>query len=351
MTFFNSRSIRPGSLSCSAREPDRLLRPGDKAWEGVRKVIRIMKLQDSGRRLPALCLFLMLLSILLPAGCKERETSSATGVQVKSSAKSDSRRVGYVASPLLGPLYAAGTAERRWETVRFGTAGDVGYALIAGEIDAGFVETEKALELLKAPGGETLKIVGAVQFPYGATLVVRKDLKLRLTDLAGRHIAALEPDCIINHQFNTDARRLGLDPKKIRYSYMPFDQMLPALESKSIDGALVKAAYAVLAEFQGHKVIYQNWDIDAGGDECCPASIAQTEYFLVVREQAPEKVKPLVEALTAAGDLPPSKIREAVSQQLGYPKEALEQFPVAAFAVVSDEQRKLLGEKRCLILH
>jgi ABC-type nitrate/sulfonate/bicarbonate transport system substrate-binding protein len=301
-------------------------------------------------RLFAVALVLALSALLFLAGCRERE-GSTSGVHDGSTGKVRTFRVGYSANPLLGPLYAADKAEPRWELVRFGSGGDIGYALIAGEIDAGFVETEKALELLKAPGGEKLKIAGAVQFPYGATLIVRKDLKLRLADLAGKHLAALEPDCILNHQFNTDARRLGLDPKKIRYSYMPFDQMLPALESRAIDGALVKGAYAVLAELQGHKVIYQNWDIKAGADECCPPSIAQTEYFLVVRDQALDEVTPLIKALTAASELSPSEIRRAVSNKLGYPKEALEQFPVATFAPVSEEQRKLLGDTRCLIVH
>lgn len=290
------------------------------------------------------------LAMIFLAGCSERETS-ATKVSGSSAVKTKSLRIGYSASPLLGPLYATGSTGRQWERVRFGSGGDIGYSLIAGEISAGFVETEKALQLLKAPGGEKLKVAGAIQFPYGATLVVRKDLKLRLSDLAGRHLAALEPDCIINHQFTKDAKRHGLDPKKIRYSYMPFEQMLPALESKAIDGALVKGAYAVLAELQGHKVIYQNWDIKAGADECCPPSIAQTEYLLVVRESESDALKPLVKALVAASDLPPADIREAVGKQLGYPKEALEQFPTATFAAVSEEQRKLLGEKRCLIFH
>jgi len=304
----------------------------------------------SARRHLVHSLAVAILAMILPAGCSERDTS-AIKVSGSSAVKTKSLRIGYSASPLLGPLYAIGSSERQWEQVRFGSGGDIGYSLIAGEISAGFVETEKAIQLLKAPGGEKLKIAGAIQFPYGATLVVRKDLKVRLAELAGKHLAALEPDCIINHQFNTDAKRHGLDTKKIRYSYMPFDQMLPALESKAIDGALVKGAFAVLAELQGHKVIYQNWDIKAGADECCPPSIAQTEYLLVVRESEADALKPLVKALVAASDLPPGDIRQSVSKQLGYPKEALEQFPTATFAAVSEEQRKLLGEKRCLIFH
>ena len=287
--------------------------------------------------------FLLLATLFVVLGCQDRTSSQGVAPQAKLP------RVGYNPNPLLGPLYAAQAKEKAWELTKFGTGGDTGYALISGDVAAGFVETEKALQLIKAPGGEKLKIAGAIQFPYGATLVVRKDLKVRLSDLAGKKIAALEADCILNHQFNKDAKRHGLDTKALKFSYMPFADMLPALESKAIDGALVKGAHAVLAELQGHKVIYQNWDIKAGADDCCPPSVAQTEYFLLVREQAVERVKPLISALVAASELPPTEIRKAISSQLGYPQSALEQYPTASFAVVSQDQIKLLGEKRCLL--
>jgi ABC-type nitrate/sulfonate/bicarbonate transport system substrate-binding protein len=286
---------------------------------------------------------LLLTTVLIATGCQDRAPSQGTAPQAKKP------RVGYNPNPLLGPLYTAQAKDKAWELIKFGTGGDIGYALISGDVDAGFVETEKALQLIKAPGGEKLKIAGAIQFPYGATLVIRKDLKVRLDDLAGKRIAALEADCILNHQFNKDAKRHGLDPKTLKFSYMPFADMLPALESKSIDGALVKGAHAVLAELQGHKIIYQNWDIKAGADDCCPPSIAQTEYFLLVREEAVERVKPLITALVTASDLPPTQLRQAIGTQLGYPAAALEQYPTATFAVVSPEQVKLLGEKRCLL--
>jgi ABC-type nitrate/sulfonate/bicarbonate transport system substrate-binding protein len=286
--------------------------------------------------------------LLLVIGCQQKQPVGTSEV-------SGSLRVGYSKNPLLGPLYAAqeqaaANKPAPWQLKHFGSGGDIGYSLISGEIDAGFIETEKALKLIKAPGGEKLKVAGAVEFPYGATLVVRKDLKLRLSELGGKHLAALEADCIINHQFNKDAKRHGLDPKSLKYSYMPFAEMLPALEAKAIDGALVKGAYGVLAELAGHKILYQNWEIKAGSDDCCPPSIAQTELFLVVREQAAEKVKPLITALVAANSLPAADIRKAVSKNLGYPTAALEQYPVSTFTIVSDELRKNLGEQKCLLV-
>ncbi|BCS54135.1 ABC transporter substrate-binding protein [Geobacter sp. SVR] len=289
-----------------------------------------------------LAVLLLAVACFLLAACQDRPTAG-------SAAAERPVKIGYHPNPLLGPLYAVNGKGSGWKLVTFGTGGDVGYSLLSGEVEAGFVDTEKALKLIKAPGGERLKVAGVIQFPYGATLVVRKDLKLRLGDLKGKHLAALEADCIINHQFNKDARKHGLDPKSIRYSYMPFADMLPALESKSIDGALVKGAHGVLAELAGHKILYQNWEIKAGADDCCPPAIAQAEYFLVVREQAVERVKPLVAALTTTNDLPPSSLRQAIAANLGYPVAALEQYPTSTFAAVSEDLKKMLGEQRCLL--
>jgi hypothetical protein len=252
----------------------------------------------------------------------------------------------------LAPLYAAHVRRNRstaWELSGFGSGGDVGYALLAGEVAAGFVETEKALKLLQAPGGDQLQIAGAIRFPYGATLVLRKDLKLRLSELTGRHLAALEPDCAINHQFQQDASRHGLDPRTLRYSYMPFAQMLPALEAKAVDGVVVKGAYGVLAEQAGHKILYQNWKV-AASDDCCPAILAQTEFFLVVRQQALDRLTPVIKELSAADDLPASDLRAAVSNRLGYPATALERFPVASFVLLDDAARKTIGVQQCAII-
>jgi ABC-type nitrate/sulfonate/bicarbonate transport system substrate-binding protein len=261
-------------------------------------------------------------------------------------------RIGHDGSPLLGPLYLAapaahGASAAPWELVRFGSGGDLGYALLAGKIGAGFVETNKAVKLLQAPGGADLKVAGAIQFPYGATLVLRKDLSLRLTDLAGHSIAAQEPDCKLLHRFRQDVRKSGVNPDGLNVKYMPFDEMIPALEAKAVDAVLVKGAYAVLAQQLGHKILYQKWDIQAG-DDCCPAALAQTELLLVVRNREAAAYQPLVRQLAAASLRPPAELRQAVARQVGYPLEALQQFPLSGFTVITDELGKILGEKQCV---
>ncbi|WP_191965736.1 ABC transporter substrate-binding protein [Oryzomonas sagensis] len=304
------------------------------------------------RQMLAPWIVLLFTTILLCAACRKQNPHQGS-LQPGPAQSPPSVRIGYGDSPLLGPLYAADERQagrpRAWQAVPIGSGGDIGYSLISGAVDAGFVETNKAVKLLKAPGGETLKVAGAVQFPYGATLVIRKDLNIRLGDLAGRTIAAQEPDCKLLHQFRRDAKRLGVDVDRIRTRFMSFDEMVPALEAGKVDAVLVKGSYAVLAEHLGHKVLYQNWDIKAG-DECCPAALAQSDYFLVVRGGAVEALKPVVQSLLAASALPPAELRKAVSKRLGYSREDLERLPTANFVTVGDDLRKELGDGRCLVL-
>lgn len=285
---------------------------------------------------------LAVLGVMALAGCRPAQEPSAGG------GAAAPLRVGHEASPVLGPLYAALEARpgrgAGWAGMRFATGGEVGYALLAGELDAGFLEARQALRLLDSPGGTGLRVAGAIQFPYGATLVVRADHRVRLSDLKGFTVAALEPGCKLLHQFRTDARRLGVDPDQIRFTYMPAADMLPALEARAVDAALVRGALAVLAETKGHKVLYQNWEVKPG-DGCCPEALAQVEQLLVVRKGAAGRLGPLLAALSAASDRPPAELRGAVARATGFPEPLLGGFPQGSFAPVGAELRRELGAK------
>ncbi len=257
-------------------------------------------------------------------------------------------RVAYTGSPIAAPLYVAETARssadrQPLELVAFKTSGDAGYALLSGNVDAALIETAKTPNLLNRGKSAGLKVAGTIQFPYGATLVLRKDLTLRLGDLAGRKVAAEGEDCELVHQFKKDARRHGLEPEQIRMVYMPFEDMLPALEAKTVDAVLTKSSYGLIGESLGHKILYQNWDVSAGADECCPAILAQTVYFLVVRPIGDDTVARLLRTLEAAGQEKPSEVRRIVSKETGLSEKQLDQFPVASFSIITDELRSLLN--------
>ncbi len=255
--------------------------------------------------------------------------------------------VGYVRTPLLAPVFVAlqeGTISTK-HTKHFDSGSEIGYGLISGDLDAGFVEAAKARNLLSLSRsrGVGLSAVGSIEFPYGATLIIRKDLDIRLNDLNGRTIAAGSPSCRMLHQFTADAKRLEVDLSRSKLIYMSFDDMLPALEARRIDAAVVKGAHAILAESEDHMVLYQNWDVQAG-DECCPATLSQTEFLLIVRSERVKDAAALVSLLEQASKkTDPDVTLKATAKMTGFPEEKLERYPIATFAPVSAEWSRILG--------
>jgi len=278
-------------------------------------------------------------------GCSRKHSGGASGA-----APAKPLQIGFVGSPVAAPLYVAedrqagaSGATPEFEVVQFKSSADIGYALLSGDLDAGLLEPSKAEGLLERGASGGLKVAGEIQFPYGATVVLRKDLSsLRLSDLEGRKLAVEGDDCQLYHEFSHDAKRLGVDISRIELVFMPFDDMLPALESKTVDAILTKGAYGAIGESLGHSVLYQKWDVEAGEDECCPAILAQTAYYLVVRPLPDEEVARLVQRLEATNLAKPSEARALVCKRLGLKQGDLSQFPVASFAPLSDSLRSYL---------
>lgn len=260
-------------------------------------------------------------------------------------ARADALRVGHMQSPLLGVLYLAaetrfgdGVAPRPFREGR-----DIGYALLGGDLDAGFLEVGSAVRLLRADRGGRLRVAGVVEYPYGAVLVGRKGEALRLTDVAGRTVGGTSPGCGLFHQFRTDAELFGVDLEAVNFAWMPGDSLLPALEAGTVDAILLKGPQAVLAEHHDHGAIYQNWEAVAD-DGCCPVVLAQVEFVLVVRERVRgDAVAHLVAALVGASEEAPSALRDAAARHTPYPAALLEGFPPGSFREADPELRRSLG--------
>lgn len=241
-------------------------------------------------------------------------------------------RIGHPGSPLTASLYAAGAAAPPsvWTAVKFNSAADIGYALLSGDLDAGFVEPGKLAKLAALPGFKNLEIVGKVTFPYGAAVLVRKDLSLRLADLKGRKIAAIGPRCDLLKTFLADAASAGVTAETVEFKYLPPDAVLAALESQSVDAAVTKGSHAALGQTLGHHILYQKW-ISAPGDECCPPTVAQIEFVLLAQKKRHKEVARLVADLKAAETLPPNELRAAASRQLNLPANYWDHLPPGAF--------------------
>lgn len=254
--------------------------------------------------------------------------------------------VGHTGDPILATLYAAAKNpdwSKEFNLAKFNTSADVGYALLSGEIDAGFIAPSKVAAIQKLPGFKKLDVVGKVVFPYGATLIVRKGLNLRLSELQGLRIGASSKSCTLLHAFKRDIVRFGVKPDSLKYKYLPFDTMIPALEAGIIDGAVIKGSYAAIALKSGHSILYQKWDVEAG-DACCPAIIAQLEYLLLVRSSAGPTGGRLVQTLQRLEKQDPSRLRAAVSDATHIPANVLSELPLATFEPADRELLKLFGK-------
>jgi ABC-type nitrate/sulfonate/bicarbonate transport system substrate-binding protein len=244
-------------------------------------------------------------------------------------------KVGHGGGYLSATLYAS-QDKLDADIQQFRSMSDIAYALLLGALDVGFVEAEKLASLAALDGFDKLTVVGKVTYPYGATLILRKGLNLRLQELNGMTIAASSPNCILLDEFTADAKRLNANISNIKYVYMPFDTMLPSLDSGIVDASIIKGSYSVIALHEGHSILYQNWDV-VPGDECCPAVIDQASLVLLARRDKLNLVEPFINALLSAQELPPDTLRRAVSNHTAIPFEILQGQPVPEFSIADDE--------------
>ncbi|MDR1472067.1 MAG: hypothetical protein LBS75_06040 [Synergistaceae bacterium] len=254
--------------------------------------------------------------------------------------------VGHTGGNLSAVLYRASEEpgwDGKFEALKLGTAADVGYALLSGSVDAGFVDVVKVRNLRGFPGFDRLTVTGRVTFPYGATLVLRKGLNRRINELNGLRIAVSAPECVLLSAFKEDALRLKADISGVDFVVMPFDAMLPALEAKEADGAVVKGSAAVIAMAQGHSVLYQDWEVQPS-DECCPAIVDQAAQVLFVRKDAAAAGEELVKLLLKSGSVEPDELRETVARHTAIPRDMLEGQPVPEFDRADDSLAALLAE-------
>jgi len=257
-------------------------------------------------------------------------------------------RIGHTGSPHLAPLFVAAQQgifkdkDLKVELKQFGSTSDAGFALLAGRVDVVFMEPSKSFRLINENDTLGIKIAGTVNFPFAATLVVREDLKIGLADLEGMTVAAGSRYCILLSRFKHDAQRHGVDTDKINFVYIAFINMLPALEAGRVDAILTRASCALLAQAEGHKILYQNWDV-APGDACCPEYLAQVEYFMLVKDLEARSVKELDAALREASERPLEDSRHAITEYTRFPLVLQQGFPVAHYLGIGQELKQELG--------
>jgi len=247
--------------------------------------------------------------------------------------------------PLLPSLYAARkdqSVAREFSFPQFDKDSDIALALAAGKVDAGFVDPATVKYLAEKGLLDGLSVLGKVEFTYGATAVLGRTLKGDFdAAVRGLRVAIDSPDCVLGRAFLDESAARGIDPASYAIAYIPFNEMVAALEADQVDIIVTRPSYAAIATGLGHRVIYRNYDVPA--DSCCPATLNQLALILLARKSAKETVAPLVAALLVAEDTTNRKdLRKAVSDETGIPTATLEQFPLAVFSQSDDALLSLI---------
>lgn len=298
---------------------------------------------NGGVKLGGAALLAGALATLALAGCRRSEPAAGSTPPTAAAPAAHRFTIGYLDSPLLSALYLA-QHRPGWQPtddlVRFETSADLGYALIAGKLDAAFVEPAKALLIRDIRELQHIDVVGKVTYPYGGILVVRKGLKLRLQDLPGHTVAISTPECRLYHTLRKDLAQGHVDAARIRFEPIPFDEMLPALEAGVVDAAITRSSYSLAARKLGHDIPYIQFDLVAG-DACCLAAVAETEFLLLSRTAARADAQRLASLLLDAQKEGDAELRAAAHAQTGLPLALLETYPAARFAYADNVLLKL----------
>ena len=252
-------------------------------------------------------------------------------------------KIGVTSSPHLASLFLAeksGKWDKNSHLVNFPTSADVGYALISGKIDAGFMEPNKALLIKEIRELKDIKVIGKITYKYGGGLIVRKGLDLDLHHLNGHTIGISEPECKLYHALLKDIEYAHDSTAGIRFQTIPFADMIPAIEAGRIDAAITKSSYGAYAKKLGMTIPYSQWNITAG-DACCPAVTAQCEFLLLGRKEKANETDQLSRLLLETTKESDAVLRQAAAEKTGISGDILESLPVAAYDVADNKLLQL----------
>ena len=276
------------------------------------------------RKRPIAVVLFLAASALSLAACLRTEAS-----------ENEHLNIGYGSGFLSSPIYAA---DYEVNLHQFLQTADIVYGLAGGSLDAGFIALDRFIALIESNTTflDNLTIAGTIDYPFGATLILREDLAhLRLQDINGLNIAVTSPGSELLEAFLYDANRLGVGTDEITYTFMPFRTMVPALTEGEVDAIIIRGDYALVGLEAGHIILYQNWDLE-GGDACCPAIVDQAAKVLLVRRGLEQRMESYIEALLATRLLRASEHRYAVGNHTNIPVDLLHGMPVPEFSLADN---------------
>jgi len=273
---------------------------------------------------------LMMLSLLmafslLVSACGQMITGA--GVEAHEEGVGSGLRIGFTNPFLASQLF---TTTHDATLYQMGHSGDVGMGLLGGGLDVGFLEVEQLVALARENFMDDLAVIGTINYPFGATVLLRDGLDLRLSEINGKRLGVASLNDQLLHTFLEDTARLEVEIDAMELAVLPYDAMVSALSEGAIDVALVPGHYSFVALSAGHSILYQNWDMEAG-DECCPAIVDQAALVVLARQEALADIEPFVQEMVASNELRPSQVREVIMNQVSLTTEVLQGIPVSSF--------------------
>jgi NitT/TauT family transport system substrate-binding protein len=116
------------------------------------------------------------------------------------------------------------------------------------------------LAIAAIANGAPIKIISQVKKPCTSVLVVKQSSQIsRLEDLNSKNIAGISPTCEAVISLNVAAKNSGARFNLQRLAGGP---AISALESGTVDGAILEEPHVSIAELAGHKVLFP--DVSAG---------------------------------------------------------------------------------------
>jgi NitT/TauT family transport system substrate-binding protein len=202
-------------------------------------------------------------------------------------------------------------------------------AVVSGDFDIGFSNT---VSLLIA-GSKNLPVQIIAPGVFGDSsdekvwedLLVKKDGPIKSAkDLEGKTIAVNTLNNICGVTINASLEKEGVDPDKLKYTEIPFPEMVPALQKGRVDGACVVEPFVSQGKATGMKGI-DPFYFNTAPDLTVAAYFASKEYIAKNKDVVDRFTTAMKKSLDYA-QAHPDEVRGVLTEYTEIPAEAAQKI-------------------------
>jgi NitT/TauT family transport system substrate-binding protein len=202
-------------------------------------------------------------------------------------------------------------------------------AVVSGDFDIGFSNT---VSLLIA-GSKNLPVQIIAPGVFGDSsdekvwedLLVKKDGPIKAAkDLEGKTIAVNTLNNICGVTINASLEKEGVDPGKLKYTEIPFPEMVPALQKGRVDGACVVEPFVSQGKATGMKGI-DPFYYNTAPDLTVAAYFASKEYIAKNKDVVDRFTTAMKKSLDYA-QAHPDEVRGVLTEYTEIPAEAAQKI-------------------------